>query len=233
MDGPPPRTPRPRAGLLAGLAEDDWSALAALGRRKRFAARQTIFHKGDPGEAMLLILSGCARISIASEDGREATLNFVEPGEMLGEIAVLDGRPRSADAVAAAPVEALVIDRAALRLTMEERPGVAAAVIEVLCARLRRSSWQVEAMALRDLPGRLALLLIGLAEERGAAPSADDPEALRIPRPPSQGDMARLIGASREGVNRQLRAWARAGLIACPKGAIVLRDPAALRALAR
>ena len=234
MDGASPPTPRPRAGLLAGLSEEDWAALAAAGRRRRFAMRQTIFQKGDPGAFMLLVLSGSVRISIATEDGREATLNVVEPGEMLGEIAVLDGRLRTADAVAAAPVEALVIDRAALRATMAERPAVAAALIEVLCARMRRSSWQVEAMALRDLPGRLALLLLGLADERGAALSdAGGGEFVRIARPPSQSEMGRLIGASREGVNRQLRAWVRDGLIDCPKGAIVLRDLQALRGIAR
>ena len=177
---------------------------------------------------MLLVRTGSLRVAVYTEEGHEAVLSIVEPGGIVGEIAVLDRRRRSADVIATSAVEALMITRADLHALIAERPAVAMALMAALCEKLRSATFQVEALALRDLPGRLALLLLRLAEERGHRV----PSGLRIARPPPQGDIARLIGSSRESVNRQLRAWARLGLIACTAGAIVLRQPATLKQIA-
>jgi CRP-like cAMP-binding protein len=224
-----PAVSRPPPGLFAALSDADWQALIAKGRACRYEARRTIFQKGDEGGFMLLVRSGCIRVAVYADDGREAVLNLIEPGGLVGEVALLDGRRRTADVVAASRVEALMITRADVLALIAERPAVAMTLMEALCEKLRRTTHQVEALALRDLPGRLALLLLRLGEERGHRV----PAGLRIARPPPQGDIARLIGSTRESVNRQLRAWARLGLIACTAGAIVLRQPATLEEIAR
>jgi CRP-like cAMP-binding protein len=215
--------------LLGALCDEDREALLALGRRRSFAAGQTLFQRGDAGDFMALVLSGCVRVCLFSADGREITLNLIEAGQAVGEIAALDGKPRTADAVATGPVEALVIRRADLHARILQRPDLGLRLMEVLCQRLRRTSGQVEGLALYDLPGRLALLLLTLAEDYGAA----GPDGVRIARKLAQGDLARLIGCTRESVNRQLRAWIEARIVAACDGGIVLRDPHALRALAQ
>jgi CRP-like cAMP-binding protein len=214
--------------LLSALDPADRDALLALGRRRVFESGQTLFQQGEPGDFMVVILSGCVRVCLFSAAGREITLNLIEAGEALGEIAALDGRRRTADAVATDRVEALVIRRADILDTLRARPELCLRLMEVLCSRLRRTSGQVEALALHDLTGRLAMLLLRLADEYGAP---DDAGGVRIGRRLPQGDIARLIGCTRESVNRQLRAWSAEGLVEIVDGALSLRDPEALRAM--
>jgi len=210
-----------RASSVFGCLEDgDRRRLAAAGQRRHYQPRQTIFQKHDAGSFMLAVLSGCVRVCIYSSEGREIALNLIQPGEVLGEIAVLDGRARTADAVAIDVVEALVLDRRDLLALLKDRPAAAVAMLEMLCQRLRRTSGQVEALAFHDLPRRLAMLLLRLADDTGVA----TPDGVRIARPLAQRDLARLIGSTRESVNRQLRTWSTEEIIASDRGYITIRD---------
>ncbi len=142
---------------------------------KRKAKRgTTIFRKGDAGTELIAVLSGSVRISAPAADGREAVLNHIREGEIFGEIALLDGQPRSADAVAASDCEIMVVDRREFIELVRKQPEFAFKLIETLCARLRRTSEQVEDLMFLDLPMRLAKALLRLADEVEGKLAAQD-----------------------------------------------------------
>ena len=206
--------------IFSELEPEDLIRLEKAGLRRSYSPRETLFQKGDPSDFMVAVIKGCVRICVYSIDGREIVLNLIEPGQVLGEIGALDGHGRTADAVAIDKVEALIIDRAAVRRVLAERPDAAFRLIETLCTRLRRTSNQVEIIGYRDLPARTAALLLELSQDFGV----ETERGLRIDRKLSQRDMARMIASTRESVNRQLRQWAGEGLISQEDGLIELHD---------
>src|SRR5436305_4800585 len=125
----------------------------------------TIFSKGDPGNSLIAVISGTVKISISSPDGRTAILNLIGPGEIFGEVAVLDGQARTADATANTNCEIFVIDRREFLPFVRSQPALAMKFIELLCTRLRWTSDQVEEVILQELPGRLASALMRLTEK--------------------------------------------------------------------
>ena len=146
----------------------------------------TIFSKGDPGNSLIAVISGTVKISISSPDGRSAILNLIGPGEIFGEVAVLDGQARTADATANSNCEIFVIDRREFLPFVRSQPALAMKFIELLCTRLRWTSDQVEQVILQDLPGRLA-------SARSSAPSSRNPWKSRddTGNPPSHDRRAR------------------------------------------
>jgi CRP/FNR family transcriptional regulator, cyclic AMP receptor protein len=185
----------------------------------------TIFSKGDPGNSLYAVVAGTVKISISSPDGRNAILNLVGPGETFGEMSVLDGQTRSADAIANTNCEIYVIDRRDFLPFMRNQPALSMKFIELLCTRLRWTSDQVEQVILQDLPGRLASALIGLAERRKLEPES---QTISI----TQQEISEMVGMTRESINKQLRAWAARGWVRLEHGAIVVLDPVSLRELA-
>jgi CRP-like cAMP-binding protein len=185
----------------------------------------TIFAKDDPGSSLYAVISGTVKISISSPDGRNAILNLVGPGELFGEMAVLDGQPRSADATANTNCEIFVIDRRDFLPFVRSQPALAMKFIELLCARLRWTSEQVEHVILQDLPGRLASALLGLTERRKPSP---ENHTIAI----TQQEISEMVGMTRESINKQLRAWAARKWVRLEHGAVVLLDASALRELA-
>lgn len=197
-------------------------ALRAIGRTRRFRNRQTIFSRGDPGDFLAIVESGVARISLFNPDGRELALALVGPGEMIGEIGVLDRQPRTADAIAIGAVELCVVSAAEVQELIRSRAEIASFFIALLCERLRGANLQAEGHALSTLAGRLALQLLNRGQE---APDG----SLVIPALPSQSELARLVGSARESVNRQFRLWEQAGLLAPQADGFVVPDPVALQ----
>jgi CRP-like cAMP-binding protein len=185
----------------------------------------SIFAKDDPGSSLYAVITGTVKISISSPDGRNAILNLVGPGEVFGEMSVLDGQPRSADAIANTNCEIFVIDRRDFLPFVRNQPTLAMKFIELLCARLRWTSEQVEQVILQDLPGRLASALLGLIEKR-----KPDPENHTIAI--TQQEISEMVGMTRESINKQLRAWSARNWVRLEHGAIVVLDAAALRELA-
>lgn len=216
------------SAVLGCLDEADRERLLDRGRRRSYPPRAALFHKGDPGSFMAVVLQGCVRIRVSSAEGREMVLNMIEPGHVVGEIAVVDGQPRTADAVAVERVEALAIDRREVLRLLEERPRAALQLLQVVCSKLRRTSGQAEAIAFMELPARLAALLVNLLDDYGEP----TPHGVRIARHLPQRDLARLIASTRESVNRQLRLWVQEGLVACDDGVVTVLDEPALRDLA-
>lgn len=185
----------------------------------------TIFAKGDPGTGLMAVLSGSVKISVPATDGRESVLNIISEGQIFGEIALLDGRPRTADATAMTDCELMVIDRRQFVPFLRSEPDVALKFIEVLCTRLRRTSEQVEDVMYLHLPGRLAKTLLRLTDESG--PRAEK-RKIRI----TQREISQIIGVSRESVNKQLRAWERSKWVRLERGGIAVLNPNALADIA-
>ena len=210
--------------LFGKLGADLVARLAACAHGRTVGAGTTIFQKGDPGDCLFAICAGTVRISCHSADGRDAVLNLIHAGEIFGEVALLDGRPRTADAQAVSDCELMVIDRRNFMPMLAREPDLALRVIELLCARLRRTSEQVEDITFLDLPARLAKTLLWLAARSRCAVSRE----ITL----TQREIGDIVGMTRESINKQLRAWEARNWISVRRGAIVLRDRAALAALA-
>jgi CRP/FNR family cyclic AMP-dependent transcriptional regulator len=174
-----------------------------------------IFAKGDPGTALMGVLAGAVKISTSSADGRDIVLSTMHEGDIFGEIAPLDGHPRTADATAITDCELMVIERRDLIPFLRSQPDLCIQIIEILCSRLRRTTEQVQDVTFLDLPTRLAKALLRLtadAERPGSAPKV----AI------TQREISQIIGRSRESTNKQLRSWANHGLISLERGVVMV-----------
>jgi CRP-like cAMP-binding protein len=214
--------------LFRGLGLDERRTLLARSRIRDFAAGETIFLMGAPGDNMMAVLSGNVRISLSSSDGRELLLAILLPGEFFGEISLLDGKERTADATAATACSLAILDRREVLAFCERCPSAWLNIVNVLCNRLRKTDEHIAEVALLQLPARLARALL-----RGLA-ATDRPPEDRTSEPIqlSQGDLGKRVGAARESVNRCLRTWQQDGIIAIKGGLIVVNDRTALEELA-
>jgi CRP/FNR family cyclic AMP-dependent transcriptional regulator len=206
----------------------DPEALDQLCRYARHATLKrgaTIYSKGDPGNSLYAVISGTAKMSISSPDGRSAILNIIGPGEIFGEIALLDNRARTADAIANTNCEVFIIDRREFIPFVKSQPTLAMKFIELLCTRLRNTSDQVEQIILQNLPGRLASALLRLMEKSKPVPEG---RTITI----TQQELSEMVGMTRESINKQLRAWATRNWVRLEHGAIVVLNPEVLREFA-
>jgi CRP/FNR family cyclic AMP-dependent transcriptional regulator len=202
--------------LLAGFDEDSIAKLASSAHERHYIAGETIFLRGDKGDCFYVVVAGRVRIVLGVSDGREMTLRHQGPGTILGEIAMLDGRARSADAMALDSTTLVRISRTHFIETMEQQPKLAQALLGALCARLRVLTDQVEAIALFPLETRLARLFLQLINASGeAGPIA------RLPANITQAELAALIVASRSKVNKTLSHWRDEGLLKSETGYFV------------
>lgn len=206
--------------LFAEVSEADLAALAAGLRRRKYARSQIIFTQGDPGTNLCLIEEGRVRISVASDDGKELVLGMLGPGDFFGELALLDGEPRSADAIAHEATTLLLLARDDFLRFLESRAHVSAVLLAAMSRKLRATTQQAQDVAFLDVPSRLARALLGVA-------GAGEPPVCRV----TQGELAGLVGATRESVNKWLGQFERRGLLSRRRGAITLLDRAALRRL--
>lgn len=210
--------------LFRHLRPEEMAALLSRARVERRKANSVIFRQEAPGYGLMAVLSGQVKISSRSPNGREIVLNIINPGEVFGEVALLDGKPRTADAIAITACELLTIDRRDFVPFLRDHPDVAIRLLGVLCERLRRTSEQVQDLLFLDVPGRLAKTLLRLAESHGQT----TPAGRRIDLKFSQREIGSLVGLTRESINKQLREWQKRGLIRVDKGAITIPDPTAL-----
>ena len=214
--------------LFAHLTPGEMDQLLLRAHVARYQQGQIILLKGSPGSGMMAVLKGRVRISAPSSDGREIVLNVIEEGEIFGEIGLLDGKDRTADAIAQTDCELLVIERRSFIPFIESNPQVALRLLAVLCERLRRTTEQVEDVLFLELPARLAKKLLSLAASGGERTLQGRRIATRL----SQRELGAMVGMSRESINKQLRQWQNDGIVAVAAGRIELIDERALRALA-
>ncbi len=213
--------------LLGKLSPSEIDALLRYSRVERYPVGEEIFAKGSPGNSMMIVLRGRVKISSISLTGKEIVLNIITAGQIVGEIATLDGGERSGDAVAMTDCELLVLNRRDFMPFLENRADICLMLIKILCQRLRHTSEQVEDLLFRHLEGRIAKALLQLSERTGRP----EVEGRLLELHLSQSELGNIVGSSRESVNKQLQAWQRAGFIDLAKGSIVIRDPAALERL--
>ncbi|MBV8521839.1 MAG: Crp/Fnr family transcriptional regulator [Acetobacteraceae bacterium] len=210
--------------LFRVLTDAERDAVIAQAVTRRIARNVPIVRKGDPGSSAIVIMSGRVRISMLSPEGREFTLGVLGPGEVIGEMSLIDGGPRSADVTAIEDCVLLAVPRNRFLALLHENPDLCLRVMQVLCQRLRRANQSLEEVATLDLPARLGRLLLRLAKEHGRP----TPEGIRIDLRLSQKDLSTLIAGSREKVNRELRHWEAAGAIVTKRGYILIRRPEVL-----
>lgn len=224
MDRPSATEILRRTDLFGALHDEALVQLAAAARTRTYGKGQYIWYQGDPGDTLLVVCEGLVKVVLGSEGGEEAVLVTLGGCEILGELAVLDGAPRSASVVAVEPTTALLLARPTVLEVMARHPAVLDAMLRALGRLVRRLTEQTGDLVFLDLGGRLAKLLLRLAEDR---PPTADPIVLDTGL--SQSDLAAMIGATRPAVNRVLHAFAARGLISVDGQVIVLRDVAELR----
>jgi len=201
-----------RHPIFRELKSEICDRLAAYAKIKKVAQGATIFAKGDPGNCLFAVCRGAVQMATTSGDGKSAVFNQVGVGEIFGEIALLDGQPRTANAVAAEDCELYVLRRHDFMSFIEREPRVAIRLIELLCQRLRWMNERMEEVALLPLHMRMARRLAGLALDFGTE--------LHL----TQGELSEFVGGARESVSRQLQKWRRAGIVDLRRGRIIILD---------
>ena len=213
--------------LFQVLDKEGILAAARAGLVRIYALGQIICHQGDPGDHLYTIIDGLVKIVFTSERGDEMVLNIIGAEEIFGELALLDGSPRSASVIALKSTSVFVLPRGQLLELMSSNPGLADEFLKLIGKRIRRLTEQAGDLAYLDLGGRLAKLLLQLSAREG------DVHGVVLDRGLTQSDLAGMIGASRPAVNRTLQSFAARGLIAVQGRTIVLRDLEALQRRSR
>jgi CRP/FNR family transcriptional regulator, cyclic AMP receptor protein len=211
--------------LFTGLPPNELARLGALMRARRYRRGEVIFLEGDVGTSLCVIALGQVKIVLSGADGREVVLNVYGPGDFFGEFALLDGEPRSADAIAQEGCLLYWLTREDFLAFLEAHPRAASTLLAVLSRRLRHTTRVVQDATFRDVPARLARVVLDLATTRGR--SAGD--GVVVDGRFTQTDLAAMVGASRETVNKALRAFERGGLLRHERGAITIMRPERLR----
>ena len=209
--------------LLEHLPDDDLKKLVSLAREQSFTKNQMIFAKGDPATGMMAVVSGSVRIVSYSPDGKEIVLRMANPGDVFGEIALIDGGERTAEARAQEKTTLMFLDREHFLPFLEANPRLCIDLLNVLCQRLRATSEQLEDFSFLDLRVRLAKGLLHMAEEKNG--DKEGPVTLSL----SQQLLAAMMGTTREAVNKRLRDWEDEGILSLGRGSIEVLNLGALR----
>jgi CRP/FNR family cyclic AMP-dependent transcriptional regulator len=223
------RRSRPAVDVLAGnplfgaLSQELLAAAARAGRFRSYVPGQILVHQGDPGDHLYAVIEGLVKVVFTSERGDEMVLNIMGPGEIFGELALLDGSPRSASVVALQPSTVFLLPRGQLLKLMSSNPGLADGFLKLIGKLVRKLTEQAGDLAFLDLKGRLAKLLLQLSTKD------DHVHGVVLDARLTQSDLAGMIGASRPAVNRALQSFAARGLIELQGRIIVIRDLDSLR----
>jgi CRP-like cAMP-binding protein len=207
--------------LFGTLDETVRREMAAYAKPRSYAAGERICRLGDRGDSMMAVVVGTVRISLPVVKGREIILADLQSGELFGEIALLDGKPRSANATALTNCELMVLQRRDIIPFLERNSSASIKVMEILCSRIRRSDERMSDIAFLDLPVRLAKTLLNYPTPRAGV----------VKLSLSQSELAAMAGGTRENVNRCLREWQRRGILELKDRWTIIRKPEALRQL--
>jgi CRP-like cAMP-binding protein len=214
----------PPGSLFSACRADELTDLLSLASQQNMKRGQTVLRQGDPGDALIILLTGQARVVMVASNGREITLDYAEPGTVLGEIAVLDGGERTASVVAMTDGGYLRLSRAAFEAFVERQPGMAWRLMRGLAKRLRQTDEMIESDRAYTSGPRLARYIQRLM--------FSDSEDGRLRLDLNQSELGSFAGMSREHINRQLSAWADCGIIALEQGRIRVLDGAFLADIA-
>ena len=210
------------------LSPAERNALHSLGVARRFPRGALLMLEHEPGERVMIVLSGRAKVSRVGDDGHEVILSIRDPGDLLGELSFVDGEPRVASVSALEPLNALVIPSMAFRAHLEHTPRIAVVLLEVVTRRFREATVRRLQSAGSDTLGRLAARVVELAERYGE-PTED---GISIAMPLSQEELAGWVGASRAGVAHALQSMRELGWVQTERRRMIVRDLDAVRARA-
>jgi CRP/FNR family transcriptional regulator/CRP/FNR family cyclic AMP-dependent transcriptional regulator len=211
--------------FLSGLPADELTYLSRGLRRRSFRRNEVIFHRDDPGTMLFIIRRGRVKISLQNEDGSEVTLALFGPGDFFGEMSLLDDLPRSATATALEATEVVTLGREQFLAAVEQHPQIAAQVMAALSWRLRNADQMIEDIITRDISARLARKLVELGEQHGT-PVTD---GIEVSAHLTQQDLASMVGATRESVNKVLRAYIVRGWVTVDGHRMVIHNMEELR----
>ena len=209
-----------QVSFFADLPEEEIQALSPITKRRTFRAGEVIFHRDDPGQVLYMIKEGKVKICIISPDGQEVSLTVFGKGEYFGEFALLDGLPRSTDAVALEKVECYTLQRSDFHNTILKNPKIAILILEALSKRLRNTNQMVEDLIFLDVYGRVAKKLLELADAHGIKTE----DGVRIDVRLTQQELAAMVGASRESVNKVLGYFTDKNFISTDKHRITIHN---------
>jgi CRP-like cAMP-binding protein len=216
-----------RNRLFRGLGKAAVERIAALATRRLYEEGAVVFMRGDPGDSLCGVVSGRVRISASRPGGKEVFLNIMAPGDAFGEIALLDGQPRTATATALARTELIIVRRDRFASLLVSEPQLAMHLIQLLCERVRWTAQLMEDSALLGVPARIAKRVLSLARLQGAEAAAGTRIAI------SQEELAQFLSLSRQIVNQHLQAWKQKGWIVGSRGSLTLADVRSLEKVAR
>jgi CRP-like cAMP-binding protein len=205
--------------LFSGLQREELQRFADLTRERSYPKGSVILFQDDPGDSLFVLRSGRVKVVLIGEDGREVILGVLEPGAHFGELALIDDQPRSAHVIAMEDANLLILRREDFRRRVEANPSVAWALLTELSRRLRRADVKIGGLVLLDVPGRIARLLLDLADETGNE---------TIEKPLTHQTIAQMIGASRETVSRAMKEFQDSGLITVERRKIAVGNREAL-----
>ena len=203
--------------MFATFSQDQLRDLSAMVQRRSAPRGSEVVHEGDPADSLYVVVSGRLKVMMGEADGKETILSIIGPGEFFGEMGLIDDNPRSATVIAIEPCELLALGRRDFRKTLVENPDLAMAVMRVLVRRLREADRKIGSLAMLDVYGRVARLLLDMSESVNGQRIVTK----RI----SKQDIARMIGASREMVHKVMKDLQMSGHIEVQGSTILLRDP--------
>ncbi len=218
-----------KAPLFEALDEEGAAALRASVSEVRLGRGQTLFSEGDEGDRLYVVLSGKVKLTRAAVDGRENLLSVLGPSEMFGELSLFDPRPRTASAVAVTDTVLAGLGHDDLRPFIADQPQVALTLLKALATRMRRTNDVMSDLVFTDVPGRVAKQLLDLADRFGK----EGEDGLHVHHDLTQEELAQLVGASRETVNKALAEFALRGWLRIEAKAVVLLDIERMRRRAR
>jgi len=218
-----------RAPLFAALDDEAAAALSASMTECRLARGQVLFHEGESGDTLYVVTRGKVKLARTAADGRENVVALLAPGEMFGELSLFDPGPRTSRASAVTESRLLELGQKELRGWLTGRPEVAEALLRAMASRLRRTNETMSDLVFTDVPGRVAKALLDLARRFGSS----SPDGVHVPHDLTQEELAQLVGASRETVNKALADFAGRGWLRLEPRAVMLLDLDRLRRRAR
>jgi CRP-like cAMP-binding protein len=212
--------------LFRGLEATEREQIVRCAQVRAYKRGAIVFTMGSPGSSLMAVLSGTIRITVPAADGKQLLLAVLHSPELFGELAVLDGKPRSADAVAETACAIAVLDRKDILEFLETHPRVWSKLVSVLCERLRRADEMLAEVAMLQLPARLAKALLRIVQDRPGGLSA------KSQVPFTQRDLASMVGGTRESVNKCLSAWQREQVVEISDGQLTVLNTQALEQMA-
>jgi CRP-like cAMP-binding protein len=209
--------------LFTQLTEEEVKRITEVARQRAYPKNSVILFEDDPGDALYVVLTGEVKVVLIGEDGREVILSILRSGDFFGEMSLIDDQPRSAHVIATEDSNLLVLRRDEFRLCLEQAPRIALGLLQALSRRLRRADDKIGGLVLLDVNGRVARILVELADEH---------DGTHIPRKITHHMLAQMIGSSRETVSRTIRDLGERGLIEVSRKDIAIRDRPGLEQLA-